>query len=112
LLDLARLCQTTQGLPDLASARLNLITVTSREESNALDHVRELLAADLSKVPVDELAQGVREAEMLFDESQRWVGRLASELRRRELSWADISRLTGLPSTTVRNRVTKAEEAR
>lgn len=75
-----------------------------------MSHVRELLARDLSKVEVDEIADGVREGELLFDESQQWVGRLVAELRRRGFSWADCSRITGLAPTTLRNRVAKHEE--
>ena len=74
-----------------------------------MSHVRDLLARDLSKVAPDEIAEGIREGELLFDECQTWVGRLVAELKRRELSWADISRLTGVPPTTLRNRVAKAE---
>lgn len=77
-----------------------------------MDHIRDLLEKDLSKIPVPELAAGVREAELLFDESQKWVGRLVAELRRRTdppPSWAEISKLTGLAPTTLRNRVAKAE---
>ena len=85
--------------------------IAGREETAALEHLRRLLAEDLSKVKPEELAQGVREGELLFDESQQWVGRLVAELRRRNLSWADIHRLTGLAPTTLRNRVTKHEEA-
>lgn len=75
-----------------------------------MDHVRDLLAKDLSKVHPSDIADGVRDGEMLFDESQRWVGRLVAELRRRGTSWADCARLTGLPSTTLRYRVAKFEE--
>lgn len=86
--------------------------MTSREGRDALDDLRELLASDISKATVERLAAGVRAAELLFDEAQQWSGRLIAELRRREeppASWAQLSRLTGLPPTTLRNRVAKAE---
>lgn len=75
-----------------------------------MDHVRKLLAEDLSKVETGEIADGIQEGELLFDESQKWVGRLVAELRRRGLSWADCSRITGLAPTTLRNRAAKFEE--
>lgn len=89
--------------------------MTSREGSDALIHVRELLGSDLSKVPEEELVAGVREAELLFDEAQEWSGRLVAELRRRSdppPSWAVLARLTKVPPTTLRNRVAKLEASR
>lgn len=78
-----------------------------------MTHLRELLASDLSKVPEEELVAGVREAELMFDEAQRWGGQLVAELRRRAdppSSWAELAKLTGLAPTTLRNRVAKHEE--
>jgi hypothetical protein len=86
--------------------------VTSREERDALNHLRDLLTRDLSKEPVEELVAGIREAELTFDEAQQWCGRLVAELRRRELSWGDVAKLTDVAPTTLRNRVAKAEGAR
>lgn len=79
-----------------------------------MEDLRELLSSDLSKADDDRLADGVRAAELLFDEAQQWSGRLVAELRRRQdppPSWATLSRLTGVPPTTLRNRVAKAEES-
>lgn len=79
-----------------------------------MEDLRELLAGDLSRASAERLADGVRAAELLFDEAQQWSGRLVAELRRREdppPSWATLSRLTGVPPTTLRNRVAKAEES-
>lgn len=78
-----------------------------------MTNLRELLAGDLSKAPEDALIAGIKDAELTFDAVQVWAGRLIAELRRRAdppPSWADLSRRTGVPSTTLRNRVAKAEE--
>lgn len=83
--------------------------MTSREESAALIDLRELLASDLSKLPPEKLAEGVRAAELVFDEAQRWSGRLIAELRRRDMSWSEVSELTDVAPTTLRNRVAKIE---
>lgn len=78
-----------------------------------MSHLQELLASDLSKASADELADGVRESELLFDQAQVWTGRLIAELRRRgdhvPPSWAELSKLTGVPPTTLRNRVATFE---
>lgn len=101
-----------QGNPDI------FLCVTSREGRGALENLRELLDSDLSTVPREQLEDGVRQAELLFDEAQVWGGRLISELRTRQsqktglgLSWAEISNATDVPPTTLRNRVAKAEGA-
>lgn len=82
-----------------------------------MENLRALLDSDLSTATRDELEDGVRQAELLFDEAQVWSGRLIAELRRRlgeqsvPLSWAEIAKATDVPSTTLRNRVAKAEDA-
>ncbi|MGL5910937.1 MAG: hypothetical protein ACRCZP_13095 [Phycicoccus sp.] len=86
--------------------------MTSREGRTALEDLRKLLASDLSTADPERLAAGVRAAELLFDEAQHWSGRLIAEMRRREdppSSWAKLSQLTGVPPTTLRNRVAKHE---
>ena len=89
--------------------------VTSREGRDALEDLRQLLDSDLSKASVQRLANGVRSAELLFDEAQEWSGRLVAELRRRDdprtASWAQLAKLTAVAPTTLRNRVAKAEES-
>lgn len=78
--------------------------VTSSEEHNALKNLTELLASDLSKVDPEELLAGVRDAEMAFDKSQEWSGKLVAELKRRDLSWPVLAKLTGVPQTTLIRR--------
>lgn len=96
------------------AAAPNLAAVTSREESAALSHLRELLARDISTAPIEELADGVREAELLFDKAQLWAGRLIAEMRSRgepvPKSWAELAKLTDVPPTTLRNRVAAFED--
>lgn len=78
-----------------------------------MSHLQELLGGDLSKASRDALVDGVRQAELLFDQAQVWSGRLIAELRRRgesvPPSWAELSKMTGVPSTTLRNRVATFE---
>jgi hypothetical protein len=82
-----------------------------------LESLRELLARDLSTVGSERLLDGVREAELLFDQAQVWCGLLIAELRRRPdgargepRSWAELAQLTGIAPTTLRNRAAKAED--
>lgn len=78
--------------------------MTSREESRALQHLINLLAGDLSKADIAEIVAGVQEAEMTAERGPQWSGRLIAELRRRNLSWGELVRLTGLPQTTLVRR--------
>ncbi len=81
-----------------------------------MDHLRKLLAGDLSKATPEELADGVREAELLFDKAQLWSGRLITELRGRggdtPTSWGELNKLTGVGSSTLRYRVATFEKGR
>jgi hypothetical protein len=79
--------------------------VTSREESAALEHLIRLLASDLSKADLDEITDGIREAEMTTDRGPIWSGKLVAELRRRGVSWSRLVELTGVPQTTLVRRV-------
>lgn len=79
--------------------------VTSREEQNALNDLQELLASDLSKASQERLIEGVQHAELVFDEAQKWSGRLVAELKRRgDLSWPALARLTGVSKGTLIRR--------
>lgn len=79
--------------------------MTSREEQTALIDLQKLLASDLSKVDQETLIRGVMDAEMVFDEAQKWSGRLIAELKRRlNLSWPVLEKLTGVPKGTLIRR--------
>ena len=77
--------------------------MTSREESAALEHLNELSASDLSKVPDEDLVTGVCNAEMAIERAPAWSGRFIAELKRRH-SWSELVKLTGLPQTTLHRR--------
>lgn len=78
--------------------------MTSREESDALLNIEELMASDLTKQPPERLAEGVRRGELVYDQVQRWVGLLVLELRNRGMSWAEVVALTEVDQNTVRRR--------
>lgn len=79
--------------------------MTSREESKALIELQELLARDLSKVTPDELFEGIKAAELTFDQAQTWSGRLAAEARRRNISWSKLVEATEVPKATLDRRI-------
>lgn len=70
-------------------------------------NLADLLAKDLTTVDPEELAAGIRDAELTGDQAPEWSGRLIAELRRRNVSWSTIVKLTGLPQTTVWRRAEK-----
>jgi len=76
-----------------------------------LDDIQDLcllLTTDLTEVDVERLAAAVRATEALADQAQVWTGRIVDELRGRTtppISWTRLSELTGIPRTTLRNRV-------
>lgn len=78
--------------------------MTSRDESRALTNLYELLARDLSKVDLDELVTGAKDAEQTRAAAMEWTGRLLAELSRRGKSWPQIARLTGIPQATAYRR--------
>lgn len=94
----------TQSLPDMGGRAVSLLTMTSREESAALEHLTRLLASDISKAPDEELADGIREAELAFAHSPEWTGRLVAEMKRRGVSWSELQKLTGVPQSTLGRR--------
>lgn len=67
-------------------------------------HLSALLAQDLSKVDPQEIAQGVRDAELAGDQAPEWSGRLIAALHRQGFSWSQIAERTGVPQTTVHRR--------
>lgn len=79
--------------------------VTSREESNALKNLTDLLASDLTEAEEDALIGGIRDAEIAYANAQKWTGQLVAELRRRGMSWPKIATATGLPQTNLVRRV-------
>lgn len=64
----------------------------------------ELLLRDLSQADRDELVRGVKHAEMIRDAAPAWSGRFIAMLRRQDLTWSEIVKLTGLPQTTAYSR--------
>ncbi|QJY46632.1 hypothetical protein [Pseudonocardia broussonetiae] len=78
--------------------------MTSREETAALKNLTDLLASDLSKVENEEIAAGIREAEMLFARSPQWSGRLVAEMKRRGVSWSELAKMTDVPQSTLGRR--------
>ncbi|HEX5812278.1 MAG TPA: hypothetical protein VFY38_09270 [Pseudonocardia sp.] len=83
--------------------------MTSREESSALEFLQRLLVSDLSKVDLDELYEGIRASELVFDQAQVWTGRLVAEVRRRpNVSWSQVEEATGIPKATLDRRAGKA----
>lgn len=78
--------------------------VVEREESRALMNLADLLSKDLTKVDTEELAAGIRDAELTGAEAPKWSAAMVQELRDRDTSWSTIVRLTGLPQTTLWRR--------
>lgn len=67
--------------------------------------LQKLLASDLSKADREALIQGVRNAELAFDNAQQWSGRLIAVLKQHhDLSWPVLERLTGVPKGTLIRR--------
>ena len=73
-----------------------------------MKNLTDLLASDLTQAEEDALVGGIRDAEVAYANAQRWTGLLVAELRRRNMSWPQIAKLTGLPQT---NLVRRAREA-
>lgn len=67
-------------------------------------NLAHLLSKDLASLDVEEIAAGIRDAELTGDQAPRWSTQLIRELRRREVSWSTLVRLTGLPQTTLWRR--------
>lgn len=62
----------------------------------------ELLARlDLSEVPVTDLATAVRMAREQQDDLQRFIGRAAAAMNRAGKTFAEISRMTGIPHSSL-----------
>jgi hypothetical protein len=74
-----------------------------------LEFLQRLLASDLSKADLDELYEGIKASELVFDQAQVWTGRLVAELRRRPgVSWRQVEEATGVPKATLDRRAGKA----
>lgn len=87
------------------SSPITCLTVTSREEQNALIDLQNLLASDLSKAGQESLIEGVLSAELAFDKAQEWSGRLVAALKQHHgLSWPVLEKLTGVPKGTLIRR--------
>ena len=67
-------------------------------------NLSELLKRDLSQVSADELAEAVRQAELVYASAPAWSGRLIAMLHQQGMSWADIVKRTGLAQTTAWRR--------
>ena len=79
--------------------------MTSAEEQRALTHLAELLRKDLSAVDRSELVSGIKQAELVSGAAPAWSGRLIATLyRHTELTWDEISRVTGLSVATAWRR--------
>lgn len=74
-----------------------------------MEFLQRLLVSDLSKVDLDELYEGIRASELVFDQAQVWTGRLVAEVRRRpNVSWSQVEEATGIPKATLDRRAGKA----
>lgn len=78
--------------------------VTSREERLLLINLAELMASNLDDQTDDDLVAGVRDAEAAADRAVEWSGQLLAVLKSRK-SWAELVQLTGMPQTTMYQRV-------
>lgn len=75
-----------------------------------MEHLRSLLASDLSRVSVDELFRGIRESEAIQVDARAWTGRLVDEVRRRDVPWSQIESATGKDKTTLDRRTQPPRE--
>lgn len=78
--------------------------MTSREERILLSNLAELMSSDLSAASTEDLLAGVRDAEATADRAIDWSGQLLAQLKER-MSWTDLVKATGMPQTTMHQRV-------
>jgi ABC-type amino acid transport substrate-binding protein len=72
----------------------------TRDERRAL--LSQLLPrVDLSEVPVDELAEAMREARQQQNDLREFIGKAAAAMNRSGKTFAEISKLTGLPNSSL-----------
>lgn len=69
-----------------------------------MEHLRTLLASDLSQVSDEELFRGIRESEQIQIDARGWTGRLVEEARRREIPWSRIESATAADKATLHRR--------
>ena len=74
-----------------------------------MEHLRSLLASDLSQVSDEELFRGIRESEAVQLDARTWTGRLVEEARRREIPWSQLEVATGRDKTTLDRRTRPPE---
>lgn len=67
-------------------------------------NLADLMAKDLTTVDTEELAAGIRDAELTGTQAPIWSTALIQELRDRGVSWSALVRLTSLPQTTLWRR--------
>lgn len=70
-------------------------------------NLADLLSKDLQAVERDELLAGVRDAEQTSESVHAWSVQLLRELRRRKVPWSTLVKETGIPQSTLWNRVNK-----
>lgn len=75
-----------------------------------MEHLRSLLAGDLSQVSDEELFRGIRESELVMVQARDWTGRLVAEVRRRDIPWSQIESATGKDKTTLDRRTQPPRE--
>jgi hypothetical protein len=75
-----------------------------RAEVEALERATALQNDDLSRLSDEELAQGIRDAELVMDRAPTWTGHLVAGMRAQQLSWSQIVKLTGVPQSTLCHR--------
>ncbi|MBV9922036.1 MAG: NUDIX hydrolase, partial [Pseudonocardia sp.] len=78
--------------------------MTSREERIVLMNLAELEERDLRGADVETLVAGLQDAEAAVEIGTQVAARIIAELKRR-YSWSQVVELTGLPQTTLHNRM-------
>jgi hypothetical protein len=79
-------------------------SVTSPEEQRTLTDLTALLSRDLSTVPREELAAGVRAAEQTLATAQEWSGRLIAAMLADGATLPEVVEMTGVSKTTAHRR--------
>lgn len=76
------------------------------DEEQALLH--QLLSRhDLTEVPVEQLTEALRGARAHQTQLREFIGRTAAALNSDGMSYAAMSRLTGIPTSTLQHLATK-----
>jgi RNA polymerase sigma-70 factor, ECF subfamily len=86
----------------------SLFNRTKDEEFNALEHFKDEKADVLTSFQQGEISEAVNEALRCIPEHQREVFVLR---RFQDLSYEEISEVTGVPVGTAKSRVARAEKA-